>query len=91
MAEVEISPELLQKAMTHPDVVAHLATVAGRVAARAGALAQSEQVDMEIWVETGTRPGGRPFANVMADNEEQEFGSARMRRRRILGRAGEEG
>lgn len=91
MAEVEISPELVQKAMNHPDVVAHLETVAGRVAGRAAALAQSEQVDMDIWVETGTRPGGRPYANVMADNEEQEFGSARSKRFRILGRAGEGG
>lgn len=91
MAEVEISPELIQKAMHHPDVVAHLEVVASRIASRAVGIAKSEEVEMEIWVESGVRPGGRPYANVVADNDEQEFGSARSKRFRVIGRAGEAG
>ena len=91
MAEVEISPELIQKAMQHEGVRAQLQVVADRVRARADALAASEKVDMETWTEAGTRPGGRPFVNVVGDNPDQEFGSARSRRFRILGRAGEGG
>lgn len=91
MAEVEISPELIMKAMQHEGVRAQLEVVASRVATRAVQIAASEKVDMEVWVETGTRPGGRPYVNVMGDNPDQEFGSARSKRFRVLGRAGEGG
>lgn len=89
MAQMEVTPELIRKAMTHPDVVAHLQVVADRVKAAAESLASSEAVDMDVSTVAGVRPGGRPYVNVLADNEEQEFGSARSGRFRILGRAGE--
>src|SRR5690606_20807010 len=60
-----------------------------RIARRAELLAASEGGEMETWVEEGTRPGWRPQAVVYGDNAEQEFGSARAERRRILGRAAE--
>lgn len=88
MAEVEISYEFIQKAAQHPDVVKHLAVVAKRIQARAEGLAASEGVDMNVTTVAGVRPGGRPFVNVVGDNAEQEFGSSRTERRRILGRAG---
>lgn len=91
MAETEISYEFIQQAARHPGVAAQLAVVANRVAARARALADSEEVTMEVSTVAGVRPQGRPFVNVVADNAEQEFGSARMKRFRILGRAGEGG
>lgn len=75
--------------MNHPDVVAHLQVVGDRVKAAAVSLAAAEGVEMEVSTVTGVRPGGRPYVNVLADNEEQEFGSARSGRFRILGRAGE--
>lgn len=87
MGEVEISYEFIQKAANHPDVVAHLQVVADRIRKRAEGIAANEGVDMQVTTVAGVRPGGRPFVNVVSDNAEQEFGSSRVDRRRILGRA----
>lgn len=91
MAEVEISYEYIQQAAQHPDVAAQLQVVANRVKVRAAALAKQEEVDMTVTTVAGVRPGGRPFVNVTTDNPDQEFGSSRSGRYRILGRAGEGG
>lgn len=91
MAEVEISYEYIQEAARHPGVFAQLAVVAGRIKARADGIAADEGISMQVTTEAGVRPKGRPFVNVVADNAEQEFGSSRIARLRILGRAGEGG
>ena len=91
MAETEISYEFIQQAAQHPAVTAHLQVVADRIKARAKLLAEKEGVEMRITTAAGTRPGGRPFVNVVGDNPDQEFGSSRSGRFRILGRAGEGG
>lgn len=91
MAEVEISYEYIQQAARNPGVLAQLQVVADRVKARADGLAQNEGVEMTVTTRAGTRPGGRPFVNVEGDNADQEHGSARSKRFRILGRAGEGG
>ena len=52
-------------------------------------MVMEEGVEMDVRTEAGVRPGGRPFVNVVGDNAEQEFGSSRMDRFRLLGRAGE--
>lgn len=91
MAEVEISYEFIQQAANHPGVLKQLQAVADRVKARGQQLASKEGVEMTITTRSGTRPGGRPFVNVEGDNPDQEFGTARSRRLRILGRAGEGG
>ena len=91
MAEVEISYEFIQKAATQPGVLRQVQVVADRVKGRADALASKEGVEMTVTTRSGTRPGGRPFVNVEGDNPDQEFGTARSRRLRILGRAGEGG
>lgn len=88
MAEIEISYEFIQKAARHPGVAKALQMVANRVKARAQQLAAADDVDMRITMEAGVRPGGRPFVNVVGDNADQEFGTSRMGRFRILGRAG---
>lgn len=90
-SEIEITPEFIQSAMHEPGVAAHLLVVAERAAARARQLAASEGVEMNVSTVSGVRPKGRPFVNVVADNAEQEFGSSRMGRFRILGRAAESG
>lgn len=77
--------------MHEPGVAAHLQVVANRVAARAKSIAAAEDVDMEVTTVAGVRPKGRPFVNVITNNAEQEFGSSRTERRRILGRAAEQG
>lgn len=88
MAEIEISYEFIQKAARQPGVTAALQIVANRVKVRAQQLAAKDDVDMRVTTESGVRPGGRPFVNVVGDNADQEFGTSRMGRFRILGRAG---
>ena len=91
MAEVTISSEFIREAMLQPGVAAQLQVVANRIQKRAEGIAANEGVDMEFTTKAGVRPKGRPFVNVIGDNAEQEFGSSRTARRRILGRAGEGG
>lgn len=91
MPEVEITYEFIQSAAQQPGVIAQLQVVADRIKVRADALARQEGVQMTVSTTTGTRPGGRPFVNVVSDNPDQEFGTATHKRYRILGRAGEGG
>lgn len=89
MAETEISAELIQKAMQNVGIPPRLQEVANRIKSRGESLASAEGVEMKITTVAGVRPKGRPFVNVIGDNEEQEFGSSRSAKYRILGRAGE--
>lgn len=91
MTEIEVSREYVQKAAQHGVVVKQLGMIARRVKSRADSLAAAEDVEMNTWIEEGQRPGWRPQAVVYGDNPEQEFGSSRADRRRIMGRAAEEG
>lgn len=88
-ARVEITSDFIKLAMQQSAVRKELRRQANRVSARADVLASAERVKMRTWVEDFTRPGGRPVANVYADDIEQEWGSANSERHRILGRAGE--
>lgn len=88
MAEREISAELMAMAWNHPDIPKALQAEADRRAARARELAAAEGVEMEVTTVAGVRPKGRAFVNVVSDNVDQEFGSSRSARYRILGRAG---
>lgn len=65
---------------------AKLSRVADDVAGRAEGIAAAEGVDAKIRRESGTRPRGRPYERVLADAE-QEHGSSRTARKRVLGRA----
>lgn len=84
---VKDSPGL---AMQTPKVRAALAAKAAQAQARVEALGAAEGVTMNARVESGTRPKGRAYSNVMTTNTSQEFGSRIVRRRRILGRVAEE-
>lgn len=90
MAKVEITPEFIRAAMQHPGVVEQLRVIADRVKRRADNIAASEDVEFESWIVEHVRPGGRPVAQVYADNSEQEFGTKKVNRYRILGRAAQE-
>lgn len=87
MAEVHISPEFIGEAARHPAVRAELHTIARKIERQANILAAAEDVDMETRIEDSIRPKGRPQSVVWGDNVEQEYGSYREGRRRILGRA----
>lgn len=90
MAKVSISREFILEAMQHEGVKQQLKVVADRVERRAQALAAADDVELETEVREFTRPGGRPVAQVVADNAAQEFGTEKVNRYRILGRAAEE-
>lgn len=85
----EISYEFIQKAAQQPGVRKAVHKKAEQIGRRAQGLADSEKVPMRVSVESGTRPGGRPYSNVVGDNAEQEWGSSKTAKRRILGRAAE--
>ncbi len=89
--KIEISRDFVRAAARHEAVTRQLRVIGDRVKTRAESLAAAEDVKMELWIEEGERPGWRPQVVVYGDNPEQEFGSARADRRRILGRAAEEG
>ena len=86
MATVRISYEYIREAMQSAPVRAALALKAGALASRANSLGASEGVEMNAAVESGTRPKGRPFSNVVSENVGQEWGDRYTERRRILGR-----
>lgn len=76
--------------MRSPAVRRQIAAVADGIASRAQAIANADTAedaeDITIGRVDGTRPKGRPFARVTAPLD-QEFGTPRTARRRILGQA----
>lgn len=80
----------LRRIMQSQPVRAKCAEVADGIAARARELAQQDTADdaedVIIGREDGTRPRGRPYSRVTASLD-QEFGTPRTARRRILGRS----
>ena len=69
-----------------PKVRAKLIEVRDRIYARAETIDAEEQANANLGKAEGTRPRGRPYARVTA-REDQEFGTKRVTRRRVLGRA----
>ncbi|WP_394621299.1 hypothetical protein JNUCC0626_20040 [Lentzea sp. JNUCC 0626] len=85
---VRISHDLFRQVVDLPAVRATLARTAREVAARAQALARQENAEATISVEDGTRPKGRSYSRVVADDyADHEFGTAKRKRTRLLGRA----
>lgn len=76
-------------AMQSAPVRAALSAKARELAARANSLGSSEGVQMDAKVVEGTRPKGRPFADVVSENVAQEYGNFYVNRSRILGRVAE--
>ena len=90
MARVRIPRASIVAAMQSKETRAALEEKARKVASRVGSLGASEGVTMNARVESGTRPKGRPYSNVVSDNVSQEWGDRWTERRRILGRVAEE-
>lgn len=87
MPSFRISSDLIERAMQSETVRKALASRARTIANRADSIGRSEDVEINARVVEGTRPKGRPYANVESDNLAQEWGSRDVERRRILGRA----
>ena len=89
MARGTITRRLILNAMQAAPVRAALAAKAQTLRGRVNSLGASEGVEMEAYVESGTRPKGRPFSYVVSNNVDQEWGDRYTERRRILGRVAE--
>lgn len=92
-ARVRLDYRAIGEVMRSRPVRDALAARARPIAAAARGIAQGEGLEEmadAIVVEEGTRPRGRPYAQVVADHPrgtEFEFGSSRVDARRVLGRA----
>lgn len=91
MARVRLTRESILAAMQSKETRAALEAKARQVASRVDAVGASEGVDMNPRIESGTRPKGRPYSNVVSEQVDQEWGNRFVKRRRILGRVAEEG
>lgn len=89
MAEFELSGKSIVQAMQSPSVRAALREKAEVIAAKARGIAASDGFAMEVEVEEGTRPKGRPYARVTSPDVDQEHGTQFVPKRRVLGRAAE--
>jgi hypothetical protein len=87
---VTINEDLIRQAMVNPDVVQHLKDHAEKVRDRAEQLAAADNVDAEFTTEEMRQSTGRPVVDVRSNNAEAEYGTSRVDRRRVLGRAAEE-
>lgn len=70
-----------------PAVRKALAAKAAKIAEAAKANAAAADVDTDIVVTHGTRPGGRPYSRVSSSNVDAEHGTSWTQRSRVLGRA----
>lgn len=89
MATIVLSPDTIRATMQSEPVRAALRAKAQDVKGRADSIAATEDVEARFWTEEGTRPKGRSYARVLCDNVDQEFGTSKTARRRILARAAE--
>lgn len=86
---IRVSRDLLVRAMQSQPVRDALLEKAEKGKTKVEQLASSENVEMNVTIVSGTRPRGRPYSNIVSDNADQEFGTSKVERRRILGRAAE--
>lgn len=84
-------PSMYEQIMRNPKVQADIRAVAVRKASRARAITEAEGGEAEITVETGIRPAGRAYSNIVSNRPDEEFGTSKTARRRALGRASREG
>lgn len=75
----------IQSVAQLPSVRAKVAAVRDAKAQQAAALAQAEGLTVTITTSEGTRPKGRPYGRI-AIPAEDEFGTDRRPRTRLLGR-----
>ena len=90
VTRVRLTRQFPEQAMQAKPTVKALADLAAKVESRANSLAASEGVELDTSLESGLRPKGRPFTNVVSTNAAQEWGNRYVERRRILGRTAEE-
>lgn len=90
MAKIELSQKKILKALQSKKVRQSLRSAADQIASKGSSIAAAEDIDGDFTVGEGTRPQGRPYSRVTFSNVDQEHGTSKTRRSRVLGRAGEE-
>lgn len=89
VVRTRITSRTIEAAMKTQKTRSALSSKADRVASRARSIATSEGEDMTVERSGGTRPKGRSYERVSSPDVAQEFGTWRVTRKRILGRAAE--
>lgn len=89
-SSLEITSEMITRAMQSPAVRQALKVTADRIAGQANGIISGEGLQtITAVVESGTRPRGRPYSRVVIEGGARfEWGTQKVGRRRILGRAG---
>lgn len=83
--------EGIGQAMRDKGVRQALARQAEQIATRARALNAAEGIKAEVGTESGTNGRGRPYSRITSTAADAEFGTSKTARRRVLGRAAEQG
>lgn len=84
----DMTDELFRAIVAEPKVRAELARTATSIAGAARTIAGQENADADITVEHGTRPRGRTYSRVVShDFDDSEWGTAKRKRVRAIGRA----
>ena len=84
---VHLSRNFIVKAMLSEGVRGKLRERAEKLKQQAETIAYQEKVAGEFDIREGIRPQGRPYTSVHFDNVDQEYGTSKTERSRILGRA----
>lgn len=87
---MRMTRNLFQQLNRNSAVKAACAAKAARLAARAQQITASDGGEAKITVESGIRPKGRAFTNVVSDSRDEEYGTQSTPRIRALGRAARE-
>ena len=82
-----MSKKMFDQINRNRQVRAHLMKVARAKAARAQAITNAAGGQARITVQSGIRPGGRAYVNIVSDSPAEEYGSESTPRIRALGRA----
>lgn len=82
-----LSQQQVNTIMQNKALQQRLKDVGREVMSRGQQITNDEGGSAEITLETGVRPGGRAFTNVVSSSAEEEYGNSKTKRRRALGRA----
>ncbi|NKS94620.1 hypothetical protein GS876_10345 [Rhodococcus hoagii] len=82
-----LSQEQVKTIMRNKALQQRLQDVGRGVMGRGQQITNHEGGSAEITLESGIRPGGRAFTNVVSSSAAEEYGNSKTKRRRALGRA----
>lgn len=87
MARYRLSRKQVDAIMRNKKVRKRLKDVGRDVMASGQRITDDDGGNAKFTIESGIRPGGRSFTNVVSSSPEEEYGDSKTTRRRALGRA----